>query len=308
MLRPTHTHIFLFGLLSAGLFLVVFGLGLGFLFMFLPTLPLFLIGLRGDTNAALASMVIASVGVTIIAGISAAALYLILLGFPAWYICMETLRTRKRHSAHSHEWLPIGTAFTHLTLFACGFLALVVAYYTKEPGGITAVLATSISATLTSLPAEFTDAVHKLSTSWSFLIFCVTLWMWALALYGHGWFAHRMLRKRNLSPRHDFSIHPFPMPQWMLGLLAIAALASLIDSDSMRFLGKSTLISLALPYFLAGIGLMHQSSHKWPNRRVLLFFIYFMVFSQFWPALIVAASGLWHQIKHLSGGETSSSS
>ena len=33
------------GLLSSGLFLVVFGIGLGFVFMFLPTLPLFFTGL-----------------------------------------------------------------------------------------------------------------------------------------------------------------------------------------------------------------------------------------------------------------------
>lgn len=307
-MQSLYVSMSLSALLSASIFLVVFGAGLGFLFMFLPTIPIFMVGLKGYERNALGAAAIAAVAIMVVGGVSTAALYLLLLGLPAWYICSEALQSRTRLSSHSHEWMPVGSIFLKLTLFACGLMAFIVAFYTREPGGIAAILASNINASLAELPDEFSDTVHRLSSNWSFLVFCVTFWLWALILYVHAWLAHRALMKRKLSPRHDFSIHPFHMPQWMLALLFIAALASLIGSDSMRFLGKSILISLALPYFLSGVGLMHQSSHKWPNRRILLFFIYFMVFSQFWPALIISASGLWHQIKHLSGGKTSSSS
>ncbi len=80
----------------------------------------------------------------------------------------------------------------------------------------------------------------------------------------------------------------FAMPGWMLALLAICALASLIGSESMSFLGKSTLISLMLPYFFLGAALLQETSKTWPSRRFFLFFIYFIIFAQFWPALILA--------------------
>ncbi|MBY0407462.1 MAG: hypothetical protein K2Q01_07200, partial [Rickettsiales bacterium] len=130
-------------------------------------------------------------------------------------------------------------------------------------------------------------------------------WLWCIMLYAHGWLATRMLAKKGRALRPDFAVSTFPIPLWMLQLLAICALASLIGSDSMRFLGKASLISLMLPYFFLGAAVLREMTGNWPNPRFFLFFVYFMVFTQFWPALIVAALGMWRQIKLLSGGDSS---
>jgi hypothetical protein len=98
------------------------------------------------------------------------------------------------------------------------------------------------------------------------------------------------------------ALQAFEIPSWMLTLLAISALATLIGSPSMAFLGKSTLLTLMLPYFFLGCTLMHRACKTWPNSRFFLFFVYFLAFTQFWPVLILAAVGLWYQIKGLSGG------
>ena len=65
---------------------------------------------------------------------------------------------------------------------------------------------------------------------------------------------------------------------------------------------------MMLPYFFLGCTLMHRACKTWPSSRFFIFFIYFLIFTQFWPVLILAFLGLWHQIKSLSGGGTWSKS
>lgn len=291
-------------LLCCGLFVLTFGLGLPFFFLFLPSLPLFSLGLGKHAQHALASVVGAALLIGIVTGPASAVVFFTLLGIPCWYIVSESMRFRHHTGTHSREWMPIGSVFLKLTLAACVFMAFIVLYYSLQPEGITAMLAKSIASSLAQLPDEFKEPalqelVIKLANQLSFLVFAGTFWMWALMLYGHAWLAHRSLHKRGLAPRHDFSVHLFPLPAWLLPLLGICALASIIGSPSMQFLGKSVLISLMFPYFLYGAALMHKASQKWPNRTILLFFIYVTVLSFCWPALVISGAGLWHQIKHL---------
>ncbi len=291
------------GLLSSALFVIVFGIGLGFLFMFLPTLPLFYAGLGVNARAARDASLLAALVIGLLSGPSALVVYLLFLGFPAMFICQRAMLVR--FEGLDKHWYPVGAIMTSLALWGTGLVALITVFYWGQPGGLPAILADTIREAFDGLQDEYGDVIEALANSWAFLIFPVTLWLWCLMLYGHAWLTTRWLVKKGVQRRTDFSITPFPLPSWLLQLLAIAALASLIGSDSMRFLGKASLVSLMLPYFFAGTAFLRESTASWPNHRFFMFFIYFLVFTQFWPALIVAGIGLWGQIKHLSQGETS---
>jgi len=293
------THTLIAGLLSGGLFLAVFASGLGFIFMFLPTLPLFAVGLSKQPQLALTGALIAGALVALVAGSPSGLLFLLFLGLPAWYLAKESLLCRGSPSAR--QWMPVGLILTHLTLCGCAAVAVVTLFYAAQPGGLPHMLSQNIHEAFADLQDEYGDVIDALAARWSFLVFSITLWLWGIALYAHAWLVNRVLAAKNRQLRPDFRIDVFPMPQWMLSLLAICAVASLIGGPSLSFLGKSTLISLMLPYFFLGAALMHAASPTWPSRRFFLFFIYFMVFAQFWPALILSGIGLWHQIKHLSG-------
>ncbi|MDE3059592.1 MAG: DUF2232 domain-containing protein [Pseudomonadota bacterium] len=287
------------GVLTAVLFLSVFGMGLGFLFMFLPTLPLFYTGFGRGPKSALDAMLAAAVLIGAIAGVPAGVFFLLLLGLPAWYISRESLRLRVEGARR--KWMPVGMIITHLTLYACALVGLMGLFYAFQPGGVAGLLSQNIHEAFADLEDDYGDILDMLASQWSFLVFPVTIWLWGLALYAHGWVAHRLLRGKALRP--DFAVGRFSIPGWMLWLLAICGLASLIGSPSMSLVGKSTLISLMLPYFFSGTALMHDASRSWPNRRFFLFFIYFVIFAQFWPALALSGVGLWHQIKCLSAAE-----
>jgi hypothetical protein len=294
------------GALVTGLFLMVMGLGMGFFFMFLPALPLLFIGLSRRTQLVIPALALASLALALVAGLPTGVIFLLFLGLPSWYITERALRWRDAKG--ERQWYSIGLIFTHLTLYACVAVAALTFYYASEMGGVEQMLASSVRQEFADVDDQYIDMLNTVITQWSFLIFSMTVWLWGLALYAHTWFAERMLINQGKAVRPDVTVTSFTMPNWILTLMAICGLASLIGSPAMEFLGKSTLISLLMPYFLLGTALMHRATSAWPNRRFFLFFVYFMVFTQFWPALILSIAGLSHHIKRLSGKPTSSRS
>ena len=294
------------GAMSGGIFLLVASLGLGFYFMFIATLPLLTLGLGHDPKMALGSGAVASLIIAVIAGSPVlGVMFLLFLGLPSWAIASQALTCRPGQGSTA-TWFPIGTIMLRLTIYGVSAVALLTAYYALSDETIVAMMSRVIHEAFADLQKDFGDVIETLATQWSFLIFSMTIWLWGVALYAHGWLANRLLKNNNRQIRPDFAVTPFTIPNWMLTLLAICALASLIGGESMRFLGKTTLISLMLPYFFLGASLMHETSKTWPSRRFFLFFIYLSMFVQFWPALILSGVGLWHQIKHLSAPTPSS--
>lgn len=297
------------GLLSSALFLLVYGAGLGFIFMFVPTLPLFFAGLQHNPNIAIRAAAGAATLILLFISPSSSVIYMFLLGVPSWYLTRCLLQARIARDG-TRQWFPVGLAITNLSFYAVAFIGFITAFYASEPGGLPALLSQHISESLKSLEQEYGEAISILAREWSFLIFPITVWLWAICLYFHAWFANRALASRQRALRASVAVTPFTMPGWVLYLLAVAALASLIGSDSMRFFGKSAFIILMLPYFFSGIALIHHATASWPSRRLLLFFIYIAIFAQVWPALAIAAAGIWQQLKtlnkHLPRGGSSS--
>lgn len=295
------------GLLSSGLFMVVFALGLGFLFLFLPTLPLLTLGLRGQFSTALLASFLASLIIGLAAGPASGVLYLLTLGLPSWHISRQSLRWKVDEGGQP-RWFPLGAVFTSLSLAACTLIALMTLFYATQPENLPQLLSQNVQEAFSELRDDYGEVIDMLAGSGSFLIFSTTTWLWGLALYGHAWLVNRALVRKRLQQRPDFALTSFLLPTWMLSLLIIAAFASMAGGESLSFLGKSVLLILLFPYFLLGVSLMHETSKTWPNRGFLLFFIYVAIFAQFWPALILSGVGLWHQIKRLSWAGTSSTS
>lgn len=293
------------GMASFAAFIVVFGIGLGFIFMFLPTLPIFYVGLGYSLRTARRAIALACLPITLLSGISGLTVYTLFLTLPSYYICRKAMRPRLYAPQSPLVWPALGLIILNLTLMGCTLIALTSAYYWPQEGGLPGVLARMASESFPGLEPDYSGLVERMVTRWAFLIFPITLWLWVLMLYAHAWTAHRMLVQRGRLIRPDFAVHAFELPSWLLSLLVICALAAIIGSDSMRFLGRSCLISLMLPYFFAGMALMRQASKSWPSGGFFMFFIYFLIFTQFWPALILSGIGLWRQIKDLSGHKTS---
>ena len=313
-MRTHLPHLLAAGFLSAVLYIAVFSLGLGFLFLFLPTLPLFWVGLSVRPKAALQAGLVAALALLVVIGPGAAAMHWLSLTLPTWYLCYQSAKRVKL--GDFTLWFPLGNAFATITAFACGLMVSVAIDYMGTEGGLGKAFSSLVSAIVAPVSKDMGEQVGGLlktiTSEYSFLIIAITFWMWMLCLLLHGWLANRLLVKANKAIRPHFFITPFPLPHWLLHLLLIAALASVIGGPSLAFAGKACFMMLLFPYFLHGCSMMHHHVAKWPNRLLFLFFVYFLLFALLWPVLLLVGMGLWQQLisvnKHLSAGGTSSKS
>ena len=296
--NPETKPILIAALLSAGTFFAVLMLGLGSFFLFIPSLPLFYVGLSLSTRTVFLAALAAAALVGMFGHIGVALTFLLMIGLPTCYLAHCSLLFKRREDG-KEEWFPLGLSLLNLTISAAGFLAIITLFFAFQPTTLPSLLASFIRTTLEPLKAEFGSEIEFVAMNWAFLPLAVTLWVWGIGLYAHAWLAGRLLASKGQNIRPDMAIAPFAIPSWMLYLLGICALASLIGGESSQFLGKTLLIVLALPYFFLGLALLHQISEKWPNRKFFLFIVYLLVILLFWPALLVSGYGLWNQVKTL---------
>jgi len=302
------------GAVSGALYLTVFYFGLGFLFLFLPTLPLFWLGLGKNSSLALYACFIGALMLAVFSNPAAAVVYLLFLALPAWYIARESLK----HGASGpiSIWFPLTVIFSRLMALCCFGLLAATLYYLPTPGGLPGMMAPRISSAFSLISSEFdqhaSEAIQAAAPGLAFLIFAVSAWMWGGCLYLHAWIVNRELQRQKIAIRPHMHVGAFPPPNWMISLLLITAVASLIGGASLAFWGKASLLMLLFPYFLLGIALLHIQTKKMEHRALLLFFIYFLIAILLWPVLLVAGHGVIYHIrllnKYLSAGGTSSKS
>ncbi|MDX2074296.1 MAG: DUF2232 domain-containing protein [Alphaproteobacteria bacterium] len=303
------------GVVSALLYTFVFTFGLGLLFLFLPTLPIFWLGLSGRSDPALHAVLVATILISLFFNpVGALFVYALGLGLPAWYIARESMRHGRNGSLTI--WFPMTVIFARLMVVIAFALLAVTLYYADGKGGLAGAITPYIHAALAHFSAEIDDEASAMlkaaAPKITFLVFSVSAWMWALCLYLHSWVVNRELQRQKITTRSETVIAAFPPPNWMISLLLIAAIASLIGGESLAFWGKSSLMILLFPHFLFGLMLLHAQTRRNEYRFLLLFFMYFLLAALLWPVVIVAGYGLIYHIgllnKYLSAGGNSSRS
>mgnify|MGYP001571344966 CR=1 FL=1 len=311
------TDSLLTALLSSAIFYLVLRSGLDFVFMFLSTLPLFLAGPSKSPEVSLKAGILATIFIALLTNsFFVSLLFLLVFALPSWYIC--------RMSTHHYDikinqslptlrlWYPIGVITINLAIYGSVLLAIITAIFATQDTNLPQQLSQIIQNEIENISKNYKIDIHLVAQDVSFMLCGFLVWLWCIMLLAHAWIASSTLIRMNMTKRPNIVITPFPMPHWLLTLMAIWALASLIGGESMRFLGKASLIILLLPYFFQGAAMLHNNVRNWRNRRFLLFFIYIFTVVLWWPAMIMAGAGVWHHIKilnkHLSSGGNSSKS
>lgn len=311
------TGIIIAALVSCGVFLFVYYSKISPLFMFLSTLPLFAIGFSGDIVSMFRAGAVATLTIAMAtANFYLAALFFLLFFLPSWHICRMALRHTdlkiKDNLPTLRIWYPVGLITINLAVYACVVLGIITAVFAMGDVSLPQHIEKTVGEALKEAGKNYEIPPELSIKSIAFILCGSFVWFWSAILLGHAWVSNHSLRKKNLAKRPSLAITPFPMPNWLLSLLSIWALASIIGSESMRFMGKASLIILLMPYFFQGAAMLHIYSKNWGNRLFSLSLIYISVIFFAWPALLIAGIGLWNHIKilnkHLSSGGTSSKS
>ncbi len=309
--------ILLSALLSAIIFLLILSAGLDFILMFLCVIPLLAAGLGKDPKIAMQAGALATIPIAIITGnIGAIAMFFLLFALPSWYISYMAVRYYDIKINPSlpaiRLWYPVGLIAMNLSLYAVTLMAFIALLMATQEQNLPQLLAQPAESAISTLNNDYDINVDISAQSFSFILSAVSIWLWCLLLMLYTWITNRSLARRNIARRPAISLTIFAIPHWLLSLMAICALASLIGGESMRFLGKTSMVALLIPYFFQGMAIIYYNTRNWPNKAFFLFFLYLVIILLLWPALIISGIGLWNHVKilnkHLSSGGTSSKS
>ena len=291
---------------SAGLFLLIANLGLGVLFAFLPTIPLFLLGFVFPPKQILQAGIISGLLLAILTNSPISAL-LFFAGFavPCFMICylLAWYQDVKidENMPILRLWYPVGLVIAYLAIYACVMLTIAtISMSMFSDTTLPSYIATNINEQIQELEKEYSVVLETSSQSIAFMLCGFFAWFWVVALWFHAYLSVYLLLLRQIIVRPNLAIMPAPMPNWLLTLLAICTLASIIGGESISFLGKSCAIILLLPYFFQGLAWLQIFTHKWANQSLFMFVIYFSIGLLFWPAIILAGLGLYQHVKMLS--------
>lgn len=274
-------------MVSAGLFILIFALGLGMPFTFLmPALPMLLAGMRGDIHILLNAAGMAALIALLLTGVGGMLFYAGLIAVPTLLFVPARMQRHPR---------PVGLLLTDIAIFAALANAAVIAYL-SDKGGMEQFIIEGMREGFAAADPAIQTAMDELTSRWGFILLAASTWWWIGLFYAHALLARFLLIRRWGFAIPSLELRPFPLPLSLLAALAVSALATFASSAELAFAAKVIFTILLFPYFILGLSMVHVRSRSWPQRGILLFILYFMIITQIWPALALAGLGLWRQI------------
>ncbi len=305
----------LYGLASALPLLVAFSVPGGVLFMLLVPLPLFLSGLSLGPSAAtlsaatacLALSLLIAMATTQVAGSLATGLAdgvgiflgtAFTLALPAVVLVRQALLNRTAEDG-SLEWYPAGLLVMWLTGTGVALLAFSVLSLLWFGGGesLEAIFTGQLADALRLVLPDAEEAqLQDAAAATAQIGLGAGLDSWLMVIVANGILAQGVLGRfrRNLRPAPD--IAQFDLPNWLGLALAAAAAAALLAPGDFGFVARSLVVVLLLPYFFAGLAVVHAACRGRGARAILLTIFYIILILFAWPAVLVTGLGLLDQV------------
>ncbi len=284
------------GGLSAAASMVFFtGTPGAFLFAYLATLPLFLIGLSMGPVAATAAGLGGFLFAGLLGGFIAAGVYGLVHAVPAWLVSRQSLLQTVTPNGKT-DWYPIGNILGSLALFCAGFILALGMFLMGSVDSLSGMVSGYLSDAFSFMAPSLTAVELETVISMLVSIFPGAMGAsWVLMLVINALLAQLVLVRmgRNLRPSPSFK--DLTLPQWMAYPMIFMAAVGLLASGDVRYIAQNTAIVLAVPYFFLGVSVAH-----WAVRRVsfavpLLVCFYLAMLVSGWVLLLVAALGMAEQ-------------
>lgn len=278
------------GALGAALYLAVLTGSPGALILaYLAQLPLFAAGLWLGVASATAAAITASAALLAAGGLLAAGLFAGLYAAPIVLLVRQALLARTRPDG-ALEWYPPGLLATWLT--GLGLVALAAAVlFLGGPGGIE----TMLRETLAPVIDRFVDESGSSREALTDLLALVTpgaiAASWMVMTASNAILAQGVLARFGAAWRPSPDLAALTLPMWLSGLLAAAAMLSILGGAA-RFFGVNMLIVLSVPFCFAGLAVLHTAARRLPRPQIPLVAFYVLASLFGWPLLVVIALGV----------------
>lgn len=288
------------GAVSAVFYLSILSGSMGAMILgYLAPLPLFLAGLAIGVQASLLAAVIAATLVAVVSGgVFPAGLNLVFSGVPVAIVVRQALLSRTL-PAGGQEWYPPGRLIVDVTLIGVAAM-LAAAVIAVAQGGDLRELVETLLSVASERVAETTGMVASpgtqpvLSALVEVFPAVVTL-SWLLMIIVNGVLAQGALMRFHRNRRPGMPLADTTLPQWLPVLLAAIAVAALVLPGWLGYVAQNVAIVLALPFFFAGLGVVHALARGRPAKAPVLVAFYVFLFLFGWPVVLVAGLGVIEQ-------------
>jgi hypothetical protein len=289
------------GLIAALLYLSVLTGSLGALILvYLVQLPLFAAGLSLGTKAALFAGGTATLVTGLTSGTLSGLLFFLAEALPAMLLVFQALRWREDENG-AVAWCPPDRLVLWLT--GIGALALLAAalWLSGTPDGFRGTVRGFLAGQIDDLlgagaapggtkQASRSDLVEALSAFFP----AIATGSWLVMTTINGILAQGALARFGLALRPAPDIAALALPRWPSALLAVALLIAIVGAGDLAYLATNLVPVLAIPYFFAGLAVLHTVARHYAGRIFILVPAYLMLLFG-WPVLLVAACGMIDQ-------------
>jgi hypothetical protein len=266
------------------------------LFVYMATLPLFLVTLSLGATAGMVACAAGLFVAFLMGGIFNAGSFGLLHAFPAWLVSKNCL-VQTDNPDGSKAWTPVGQVLGLLAM-ACGGIVLLTGFYVAGlDGGIQGTIRTHLDEVFSVMALDLgDDAIGDL------VAMLVSLFPGAM---GAAWFMMTIVNAlaaqsvlvrsgKNIRPTPDFKT--FALPHWVAIPMLIAGVISLVSTGDVRYMAQNMTMILAIPYFFLGLAVAHWAIGHLRDFRIPLFIgFYIILVASGWALMLVTALGMLEQ-------------
>jgi Predicted membrane protein (DUF2232) len=272
------------------LYLAVFlGTPGALILVYLTQLPLFIAGLSLGTRAAAVAGLTGTLILLAASDLLGAAAFAGLNAGPVVLLVRQALLARRR-SDGTLAWYPLGELTALLTALALAGIAVALLLL-GGPHGLQAALQSVVGEVLDRLARRPMPNRDQVAESLAMVIPGIVAASWMTMAVANGALAQGILARFGASWRPSPDLAGLGLPLWVPVTLAVAAVATMFG-DAPRFIGINTMITLSVPFCLAGLAVLHLAARRLSHPMMALVGFYTLAGLFAWPLLGAAVLGV----------------
>lgn len=265
---------------------------------YLAPLPIFLLGLGLGPGVAAAGGICGVIVVGLLAGPVAAMLFWVVDVMPAWLVVGQVLR--RQPLSDGEKWFPLGSVAGWLAIMVAGGFLATAGGATLWADGIRDLVTGELEAALDAMmPSAEESARERMVEALSALFPAAAGISWLLMIVINGLLAQGILLRTARALRPALWLERFQVPEGVSWLMVSAAAMALADDGDLGYTARNGVLILGMPFFFAGLVLVHDWARRMAFSTVVLAAFYFILMVSGWPALLVAG---WGMVDQWAGG------
>jgi hypothetical protein len=257
--------------------------------VYMTQLPLFVAGLWLGAGAATIAGLTGALVMLGASGIVSAAVFAGTNAVPVAVLVRQALLARRAADGHI-DWYPPGLLAAWLTAFAlAGIAAALLICHGAD--GLQATLRATIEAVLDRFArAPMADRDQAVATIAAITPGIVAA-SWMATATANAALAQGLLARFGANWRPSPDLAGLSLPMWLPVALGLAAAAT-VAGGGLRFVGVNVMLTLTVPFCLAGLAVLHTAVRRLAQPLIALVCFYSLAALLGWPFLFVAVLGL----------------